>query len=86
MILIAAYIHFIMPAAFAFLAIGTRDFYGWKSLQVFRGRIGGAAVSGFDLGNVEEFLQGQEMIDHPGGYAIGEAELHLRFERFADGF
>lgn len=79
-------VEFVVPAAFAFLAFGAVDFDGGKTFEVvFGGGLGGL-VGGFDLGDVEQFLEGQEMFDDPGGDAVVEAKLDLGFEGFADDF
>ena len=84
--MVGADVDFVVPAAFAFLAVGAEDFDGGEALNILGGSGEGGMVLGFDLGNVEEFLQREEVIDDPGVDAVGEAEFYLRIERFADGF
>lgn len=79
-------VHFVMPAAFAFLAFGADDFDAGETLEVVGFGLGGGVVRRFDLGDVEEFLKWQEVFDHPSGDAVREAKFDLGFESFADGF
>ena len=84
--MVGADVGFVVPAAFAFLAVGAEDFDGGEALNILGGSGEGGMVLGFDLGNVEEFLQREEVIDDPGVDAVGETEFDLGVEGFADGF